>query len=369
MSSKRKAALCLNGGGLTGALFQVGALSALEAVFDAPSFELYVGTSSGSPLAAALAGGLSVQRLYRALIDPADNYFPLERSHLLSLDLAEWKRTAAVGLAAMRRGFASLVARSPTPMPSDVLEQLDRLFDAMPAGVLSLDRFEGFLSDFFLRRQVPNSFRAMKTPLFITATDLDAGEPALFGEQGLDHVPISLACAASSALPVFFSPVRIGTHYYCDGAVAPVTEIDVAMQKGAELIVLIDPNVPVQIGGAGEVPTGYGSARSVRDKGMMWVYNQSMRTIVHARTREAAARARAAGVPVLHVQPTGTDAVRFMQNAASITARREILQWAHRAARDHIRQWAIDNNDAVAGVGWRASQSPEPASVLPAAME
>ena len=47
---------------------------ALEGL-DARGFDLYVGTSSGATWP-RLAGGLSVQRLYRALLDPATTISP-----------------------------------------------------------------------------------------------------------------------------------------------------------------------------------------------------------------------------------------------------------------------------------------------------
>lgn len=369
MTSPRKTALCLTGGGVTGALYQVGALSALEAVLDGTSFDIHVGTSSGAAVSAGLAAGVSVQRLYRALIDPADNFFPLERTHILSFDFGEWKHTIEAIVAAMRRGFATLVARSPAPMPSDVWEQLDRFFDAMPAGLFTLDRYERFLSEVFLRRRIPNSFRAIDKTLLITAVDLDSGKPVLFGDAGMDHVPVSLACAASMALPVFFSPVRVGERFYIDGGFGAANEIDVAREHGAELIVVVNPNVPVRPEDvSGGVPTGYGAGSSLRDKGLMWVYNQSMRANVHARLQNALERAaKDHAVDVLVLQPDPTEALRFARNAASPGARREILQWAHRSARDKIKKWAAEHPSALASARWRLASNERTAqpSILP----
>ena len=53
---KPKIALCLPGGGITGAMYQIGALAALADVvqgFQANDLSLYVGTSSGASVAAA----------------------------------------------------------------------------------------------------------------------------------------------------------------------------------------------------------------------------------------------------------------------------------------------------------------------------
>ncbi|MCU0691232.1 MAG: patatin-like phospholipase family protein [Polyangiaceae bacterium] len=355
MNASRNTALCLPGGGVTGGLFQIGALSAFEAVFGEPSFGLFVGASSGAAVASGIAGGLPVQRLYRALIDPADNYFPLERHHLLNFDFGEWRRTIHSALSSVRHGLATLVARSPAPMPADLWEQMDRFYDALPAGLFSLDRYEHFLADFFLRRRVPNSFRSLSQRLLITAMDLDGGEPVVFGDPDLDHVPISLACAASLALPVFFSPVRIGERYYVDASTSAVTGVDVACEHDAKFVVVINPSVPVRTYDAtGGVPTGHGIRNSLRDKGLMWVYNQSMRSAVHSAIVESVSRAeRESNAYVLLIEPDPGEAMRFMHNAASLSARRDILQWAFRTTREKLRTWAVDNPKILQSAGWK----------------
>jgi predicted acylesterase/phospholipase RssA len=99
--------LCLPGGGASGALFQVAALAAFERClqgFDAGACAGYVGSSSGASLAAVLAAGKDVQRLYRALLDPADDYFPLERKHILHTDLVEWRRRLESALLTLGQG-------------------------------------------------------------------------------------------------------------------------------------------------------------------------------------------------------------------------------------------------------------------------
>ena len=58
-----------------------------------PNVSLFLGSSSGATVAASLAGGIAVSRIYRALLDPVDVFFPLERGHILHLDLDEWNRT------------------------------------------------------------------------------------------------------------------------------------------------------------------------------------------------------------------------------------------------------------------------------------
>ena len=209
-----KTALCLPGGGLTGALYQIGALAALaDGVLglDGQSFSFYLGHSSGATVSAALAGGITVDRLYRALLDPVDNFFPLERGHLFRVDVDEWRRALATSWVALRHAAARLSARRDAPVPETpghlyLWEQIDRMDDSLPAGLFTLDRYERFLAEFFLRRGIPNAFRAVPRPLRIPVYDVDSGERVVFGAEGHEDMPVSLACAASLALPPFFRP-------------------------------------------------------------------------------------------------------------------------------------------------------------------
>src|SRR6185436_15855150 len=251
--------------------------------------------------------------------------------------------TVETGWVAIRHALARLASRQSAQAASPqlaVLEQLDRLDDSLPAGLLRLDRYERFLAEFFLRRNIPNTFRAMPRDLLIAASDLDSGARVLFGSDGWRDVPVSLACAASMAIPLFFSPVRIGDRHYLDGGLGHVAHLDVAEQKGADLAIVVNPLVPVSTA-KGVVPTGHGVGESVRDKGMLWAYNQAMRIGAHVRLHQDAARyASEDGMRVLVLEPRPTDALLFMHNpAASIPARRAILEYAYRTTRERIASW------------------------------
>src|SRR5262249_8926820 len=116
--------LCLCGGGITSAMYEVGCLAALEEAFEpfkASGFDVYVGVSSGASVATALAGGLSAQRIYRAFLDPADDYFPLQRHHLLRFDGPELKRVWASSVGALRRLLTSAASH---PLDLDMSAEL-----------------------------------------------------------------------------------------------------------------------------------------------------------------------------------------------------------------------------------------------------
>lgn len=355
-----KVALCLPGGGLSGALYQVGALAALEdgvAGIDGQSFCIYLGQGSGATVAAAIAGGIPVERIYRALLDPADNFFPLERKHILRFDADEWQRTLSTSWVAARHALSRLTTRGDAADRSPTLlylwEQIDRLNDSLPAGLLTLDRYERFLAEFFLRRGVPNSFRVMPRKLRIAAHDIDSGARVMFGAEGFEDVPVSLACSASLALPLFFSPVRIGDRHYLDGGLGRVAQLDVAEEAGAELAIIVNPLVPVSTASRA-VPTGHGVRDSVRDKGLLWVFNQAMRIGAHARLHQEVLREKErGGLSVLVLEPEPTDVLLFLHNPSSVGARRAILEYAYRTTRERISRWVERNREIVSPMGWQ----------------
>jgi NTE family protein len=352
---KTKTALCLCGGGAMGAMFQIGALAALEDSvegLEVNAFDLYIGSASGASVAASLAAGLPVQRIYRAFLDPADVYFGLERRHLLRMDLGEWRRMLVSALSALRHGAVSLVSRGAAPPPKALWEELDRLYDSMPAGLFTLEGYERFLEEFFVRRGVPNSFQAMPRPLRIMAHELDSGAVTLFGSPEADGVPVARACIASMAISPFFSPVRIGDRHYINPGAGQVAHLDVAVEQGAEVIVVLNPMVPVKVE---SVPTGHGHKESLRDKGMMWVLNQAIRIGMNRLVAESCERVAASGkAQVILIEPAPEDGILFMYNPASFDARRRLLEYAYRHTRAKIAEAFGTSGSALERAGWRA---------------
>ena len=103
----------------------------------------------------------------------------------------------------------------------------------------------------------------------------------VFGSSGYEDIPVSLACAASLALPLFFSPVRVDDRHFLDGGLGHVAHLDLAEADGADLAIVVNPLVPVSTARRA-IPTGHGARDSVRDKGLLWIYNQALRVGAHA---------------------------------------------------------------------------------------
>jgi predicted acylesterase/phospholipase RssA len=366
-----KIALCLLGGGAMGAMFQIGALAALEDTvdgFQANDFDLFLGSSAGASVAAGLAGGQPVQRIYRAFLDPADVYFGLERGHLLRVDLAEWRRTVVSATLALRHGASSLLSGKTREVPARLSQELDRLYDSLPAGLFTLDGYERFLEAFFIRRGVPNAFAEMPRSLRILAHDLDSGEPVAFGAPGFDRATVARACIASMAIPPLFSPVRLGDRHYISSGSAEVEQLELAVNEGADVLIVVRPMVAIVAPSA--IPTGHGERDSLRDKGMMWVFNQAGRIGVQRSVDAAVARIQeSSGARVLILQPQREDGILAMYNPARYDARRGMLEHAYRHTRQALSRAFAERHPALERAGFvpRSSQSvaPPPPSIKP----
>jgi predicted acylesterase/phospholipase RssA len=347
--------LCLGGGGITGAMYEIGCLAALEEFFDgfsASDFDVFVGTSSGSTVATVLAGGFPAMRLYRAMLDPADDFFPLKRNHLLRLDGAEVRRVAKSVVGAARRLVSSAASR---PLEIDLWNELDRFWDSLPAGFFALDPYERFLEAFMTRRGIPERFSAMPRKLLVVANDLDRGARAVFGAGELADVPIPRAICAASAIPLLFAPVRVEGRDYIDGGMGDVAHADLAAE-GCQVVLIINPMVPVRADLEQKgVPTGHGLERRVRDKGLIWVYSQAWRLRSEARLIEGLRRygVEHPSTSLLLLEPDPDDATMFMYSPMNFAARRTILEDGYRRTMSQLKAEASPLRTKLEAAGLR----------------
>src|SRR5213080_2461006 len=93
---RSKTALVLGGGGFTGGVYEIGALRALDLLSvnrTVNQFDVYVGTSAGSFVAAAVANGVTPEEMMRVIVQQVPTSFPDARvSSLLRPNYAEFLR-------------------------------------------------------------------------------------------------------------------------------------------------------------------------------------------------------------------------------------------------------------------------------------
>lgn len=233
--------LVLAGGGVIGGMYEVGALAALDSAlpgFRANDFDLYVGSSAGSVVAALMANGIRPRELYTILDEGRDDPLNFQRG-------AIFHRGASAGAA---WNFAQVLWAVGKNVVSnlhlDWPDILARSQGEMPPGFYSLRNLEEFIRQAFAARGLSNDFRSCARPLLIPAIDIDRGERVVFGRDGHSAVPISEAIAASSAIPGFFEPYHIGGCDYVDGDVGFTGHADLAVEAGARLLIVVNPLVP-----------------------------------------------------------------------------------------------------------------------------
>jgi len=98
-------------------------------------------------------------------------------------------------------------------------EQILELVKAHSSSNMIMMVFDGLFSALGLKRILEsatpeNNFESLSIPLFITATDINAGLAIAFSEGPLHELLI-----ASSAIPGLFTPVKYAHHYLADGGV------------------------------------------------------------------------------------------------------------------------------------------------------
>jgi len=333
--------LALAGGGFLGAAWELGALCAITETiegFDPTRLDAYVGVSAGSFLAAGLVNGVSPHRMVQLFVEGDADDETLEPSRLLRPAYDAWGRAARIfpgTLARALRGVADTGLRRPHAALWLAIEALLR---GLPDGLVDASPAERTLARLFDRDGRTNDFRRTRAPLRIVATDVDSGRPVAFGGPAHEHVPISRAVIASSAVPGLFPPVRIGSRRYVDGALNKTLHASLALDEGAGLVFCLNPLVPFDGAGAG--------TRRVSRSGVGAVLAQTMRATIRSRMSVGLEKYRVThpDADVVLFEPPHDDAEVFFANIFSVASRRRLCEHAYRTTRADLlaRRGALD---------------------------
>jgi len=167
--------------------------------------------------------------------------------------------------------------------------------------------------------------------------DLDSGEATGFGGRAHRDVPVSQAVQASTALPGLYRPVRIHGRDYVDGGVKKTAHINLAIQRGADLVVCINPIVPV-LNRDGGLLDG-----NLSRKGVTYVLDQALRIMLHGRMQYGLERYRAEHpeVDVLLLEPERADTRMFRYHIMRMSARRTVALYGYRSALASFRRHRV----------------------------
>ncbi len=334
--------LALAGGGPLGAIYEIGALCALQEALpdvDFNALDGYVGVSAGGFIAAGLANGLTPRQLCTSFIlnsGPAEDV--ISPRLFISPAWAELAQRAA--------SLPSLALQALWHLASDRrggLPALERLGRALPTGLFSNAPLEAQMARVLSAPGRHNDFRRLRAErgrhLVLVATDLDSGEALPFGQPGLDHVPISRAVAASAALPGLFPPVPIDGRWCVDGALKKTLHARVLLDQGLDLVLCLNPLVPFDARrGAHRVGQRSHIPHLVKG-GLPVVLSQTFRSLIHSRL-ELGLKGYELSHPdtdILLFEPDHRDPEIFLANLFGYGQRQALAEHAYRQTRADLR--------------------------------
>jgi NTE family protein len=225
----------------------------------------------------------------------------------------------------------------------------------LPAGIYTGSGLEGYVEDVLSDPDRSNDFRLLDNELYITATDLDTTERVVLGEGEWSDVPISTAIAASGALPMVYAPVELRGRQLIDGGIRSTTNVDVAVERGARFIIVVNPLVPFVNDFSKQIPTIFGTrVRRVSDTGFSGIGNQAFRILSHDRLHRAVEdwSEKYPGVDIILIEPEPDDELMFGTSILDYGARLRIAKHGFesvtlRLARDYERYKSIAERHGI----------------------
>jgi NTE family protein len=327
---RSKSALVLGGGGFTGGVYEIGALRALDLLSvnrTVNEFDVYVGTSAGSFVAAAVANGVSPEEMMSVIVDRGSAPFPEARvGTLLKPNLLEFVSKGLlvpIRLAQLVRMLASDLRQV------SAVDIVIGLAEALPSGAYSGEGIERYVRTVLSAPGRTDDFRMLANELYVAATDLDTCQRIVFGAADWDDVPISTAVSASTALPMLYRPVKVKDRELIDGGIVSTTNLDIAVEAGATFIVVVNPLVPYVNDFQKRIPTLTGSrARRVSDMGFPQIGYQAFKLLAYQRLHELARRweERYPGVDIVLIEPEPDDELMFQTSVMNFTSRVDIAR-------------------------------------------
>jgi NTE family protein len=327
---RSKSALVLGGGGFTGGVYEIGALRALDLLSvnrTVNEFDVYVGTSAGSFVAAAVANGVTPEEMMRVIVQQVPTPFPDARiSALLKPNYLEFITKGAMIPLRVAQLVRTLLRDIGQVSAVDIAVGLA---EALPSGLYTGEGIERYVRTILSDPDRTDDFRLLEPELYLAATDLDTCERIVLGAQDWDDVPISTAVQASSALPMIYKPVRVKDRELIDGGVLSTTNLDIAVEAGAKFVIVVNPLVPYVNDFEKRIPTIIGSrARRVSDMGFPHIGYQAFKLVAYQRLHEMARRweERYPGVDIVLIEPEPNDELMFQTSIMNYTARVDIAR-------------------------------------------
>jgi NTE family protein len=358
-----KIGLALAGGGPVGAIFELGALRALDEAIDGlrmHELDVYVGVSAGGLIAASLANGISTGEMCRIFMGHEHAKHSFEPEKLLQPAYSEYLQRAKSVPKLISDSLVNLIR---DPMHASVSRFIGELGKAVPSGIFDNEAIHEFLLGVFESNEGTNDFRKLDRSLYIIAVDLDSGAAVRFGAEGLQDIPISRAVQASAALPGLYPPVKIGDRYFVDGALRRTMHASVALDEGVGLVFGVNPLVPYDSSSVDKELLF--PVRKLIQGGLPLILSQTFRAMIQSRMNVALDKYSQThpGADIMLVQPHRGDEEIFFTNIFSFTSRQALCNHAYQRTRASLRLNAEEVDLCLArhgaGLNRRVLKDPE----------
>ncbi|HEY6779312.1 MAG TPA: patatin-like phospholipase family protein [Thermoleophilaceae bacterium] len=327
---RSRTALVLGGGGFTGGVYEIGALRALDLLAvnrTVNEFDVYVGTSAGSFVAALAANGVTPEEMMRVVNQQVPTPFrDIDRGTLMRPNALEFAQSAALlplRLLGLGRNLLGQLGSS------SVVDLVVGLAETLPSGLYDGQGIQNYLEEVLGDPDRSNDFRLLERELYLPAIDLDTCERIVLGDSEWEDVPIARAVAASTALPMVYKPVEVKGRHLVDGGIRSTTNVDIAVERGATFVVVVNPLVPYVNDFQKMIPTMLGSrVRRVRDMGFPQIGYQAFKLLAHQRLHEAVShwKEKYPGVDIILIEPDPNDELMFETNILNFTRRVDIAR-------------------------------------------
>lgn len=331
-----KTALILAGGAVTGGSFMAGGLKALNNYmtgFAVTDFDIFVGISSGSLLAAPIMAGIMPEEMLKSLDGTSERFSELSPLYYYRPNLKEFVARPLAFCVRQILNFPRI--------------EIPSLLELLPSGLFDNSSIEKYLRNNIEKNHLTNSFevahKVTKKSLYISAMTVDGAKRVIFGHDENNKATISEAVQASTSMPGFYKPARINGVDYVDGGVQETANIDIAIRKGAELIICYNPFRPydnkVLLEHIKKENRFASKDRRLSDDGVMAVINQIFRAMFHSRLHVALDHYRADPKfkgDIILIEPKADDAAFFGLNPLVFGNRIKAAALGYKSVRNSI---------------------------------
>lgn len=338
-SNRPKIGLACAGGGIEGAVYEIGALCAIDEALDGIDFskdiDTYVGVSAGAIITACLANGVTPRQLSLAILSSEPDVHPITPEIFFTPAISEYVKR---GLSIPSYIKDAIQDYFFNPDDISMIGSFARLINVLPVGIFDNEPISEYFEKNFTMPGRTNDFRELPSKLRIVAVELDSGKTVRFGDKKTSHVPISKAVQASSALPAVYVPVCIDGKYYVDGVARRTVHASVALQEGVKMLFCLNPIVPLNSLSNPEVQSRVG--KSYVEFGLPTVLSQTFRTMIYSRMK-AGLKGYVKAYPEVDIalfEPRADDDKMFFNNIFSFSSRRETCEHAYQTTRTYMRE-------------------------------